>query len=380
MIPIVSSESCVSVNRSGNATRRRKWTRQMNRKVMFCYYYVLLSCKFSAFRKPMHQLWCERNSSLTVVSEQRLADQKRYFLTSGSLTEPELEEIKREAAQDGKPVSGLVSVTTDVCPGVQMSALDVVSALSADSSVGTPLLDNVSPCMASVRMGPAARGGKPVVSMMQEDHEFANHLKDGSFVQSITVLSKDCSSARDSGDILSVDDTLDSVHCSAVRESPSPCDSVSSDLMSTHPSIATRLERMETPASQLSPDCCQTEDGLSLDSDAAVDPVLRREFLEELQKVRQIPICERQRLPRIFVNSGTLKLIGDRNTIISSLKDEPDMSEISYLVYSAASLVSKRRGLIKDDEVNQFSNTDMETKAGYGDSHTSTCDLTVARG
>ena len=170
-------------------------------------------------------------------------------------------------------------------------------------------------------------------------------MEDGSLVQSVTVLSKDCSSARDSGDILSVNDTLDSVQCSAIRESPSSRDSVSSDLMTTHPSIASRLKKMETSTSQLSPDCCQTEDGLSLDSDAAVDPVLRREFLEELQNVRQIPICERQRLPRIFVNSGTLKLIGDLNMIISSLKDEPDTSEISYLVYSAASLVSKRRGL-----------------------------------
>ena len=138
-----------------------------------------------------------------------------------------------------------------------MSALDVVCALSADGSVVTPLLDNVSPCMACVRMAPAARGGKPVVSMIQEDHEFANHLEDGSLVQSVTFLSKDCSSARDSGDILSVDNTLGSVQCSAVRESPSPCDSVSSDLMTTHPSIASRLERMKTP-----PDCCQTEDGL----------------------------------------------------------------------------------------------------------------------
>ena len=46
-------------------------------------------------------------------------------------------------------------------------------------------------------------------------------------------------------------------------------------------------------------------------------PVLRGEFLEELQKVRQIPICEKQCLPRILVKSGTLKLIGDltRSTI-----------------------------------------------------------------
>ena len=115
--------------------------------------------------------------------------------------------------------------------------------------------------------------------------------------------------------------------------------------MTKHPSIASRIERMETPTSQLSPNCCQMEDGLSLDSDAAVDPVIRREFLEELQKVMQISICERQRLPRIFMNSGTLKRIGNLNTIINLLKDEPDMSEISYLVYSAASLMSKRWGL-----------------------------------
>ena len=55
------------------------------------------------------------------------------------------------------------------------------------------------------------------------------------------------------------------------------------------------------------------------------------------------------------------------------------MSEISYLVYSAASLVSKWRGL-KTTKSTNSQNTDMEMKAGYGDSHTSTCDLTVAGG
>ena len=39
------------------------------------------------------------------------------------------------------------------------------------------------------------------------------------------------------------------------------------------------------------------------------------------------------------------KLIGDLNMIISLLKDKPDMSEISYLVYSAAALVSKKGGI-----------------------------------
>ena len=50
---------------------------------------------------------------------------------------------------------------------------------------------------------------------------FSLALEDGFFVQSVTVLPKDCSSARDCGDILCVDDTLDSVQCSAIRESPS---------------------------------------------------------------------------------------------------------------------------------------------------------------
>ena len=45
--------------------------------------------------------------------------------------------------------------------------------------------------------------------MMREDHESANHLEDGSLVYSVTDLPKDCSSARDSGAIISIDDTLD---------------------------------------------------------------------------------------------------------------------------------------------------------------------------
>ena len=122
--------------------------------------------------------------------------------------------------------------------------------------------------------------------------------------------------------------------------------------MTKHLSISSKLEEMKTSTSQLNPDCCQTEDVISLDSDATVDSVLRREVLEKLQKFRQIPICKRHRLQRIFVDSGTLKLIGDLNTIMSSLNDEPDMSKISYLVYFVASLVSKRLGLRRQSRTN----------------------------
>ena len=40
VMPTIPSESCVLANRSGNATRQRKWMQQMNRKVMF----VITTC------------------------------------------------------------------------------------------------------------------------------------------------------------------------------------------------------------------------------------------------------------------------------------------------------------------------------------------------
>ena len=65
----------------------------MNKEVMFCYYHVLSLSGVSAFRKLMHQLWSQCNLSL--------ADEKRYLLAFGKLTESGLEEITCEAAQLG---------------------------------------------------------------------------------------------------------------------------------------------------------------------------------------------------------------------------------------------------------------------------------------
>ena len=145
------------------------------------------------------------------------------------------------------------------------------------------------------------------------------HLRSGSVVQPVAVLSGDCSSTRDSGDILSLDDTSDAVQCSAGDGSPPSRDSAGFDLMTIRPSTASQLEQTETLRTQLgSVSSCQTEDGHSLDGAVAVDPVLRREFLDELQKVRQIPICERPRLPRIFVSSKIQKRIDGVNAIIDS--------------------------------------------------------------
>ena len=125
---------------------------------MFCYYHVLLSSGVSAFRNPMHRLWCQRNPSLADVSEQRLADQKRFLLASGKLTESELEEIKRQAAQDGKPGSDLSSAMAADHSSVQTSAVDEM--LVDESAAMTLVGDSVTPRMTAAEMAPGARGRK----------------------------------------------------------------------------------------------------------------------------------------------------------------------------------------------------------------------------
>ena len=204
------------------------------------------------FRKPMHRLWCQRNPSLADVSEQRLADQKRFLLASGKLTdESELEEIKREAAQDGKPGSGLSSAMAAVHSSVQTSGMDEL--LVDDSAAMTLVGDSVTPRMTAAEMAPGARGRKPVVSMMQEDHDSADYSGSSLVVQPVVVLSGDRSFTRDSGDILSVNDTSDVVRCSAVNGSLPPCNSVE------------RVEYLGSgsivrPVSVLSGDCSSTRD------------------------------------------------------------------------------------------------------------------------
>ena len=100
----------------------------------------------------MHRLWCQRNTSLADVSEQRLADQKRFLLASGKLTKSELEEIKREAAQDGKTELGLSSDMAADHSSVQTSAMDEL--LVDDSAAMTLVGDSVTPRMTAAEMAP----------------------------------------------------------------------------------------------------------------------------------------------------------------------------------------------------------------------------------
>ena len=126
--------------------------------------------------------------------------------------------------------------------------------------------DSVTPRMTAAEMAPGARGRKPVVSMVQGDHDSADYLGSGLVVQPVVVLSEDRSFRRDSCDIVSVNDTSYVLECSAVNGSLPPCNSV---------------ERMEylgsgsivRPVSVLSGDCSSTRDSgdiLSIDDTSDV--------------------------------------------------------------------------------------------------------------
>ena len=77
--------------------------------------------------------------------------------------------------------------------------------------------DSVTPRMTSAGIASGAHGRKPVVSMMQEDHDSVDYLGSGLVVQPVIFRSGDLS---DSADILSVNGTLDLVvQCSFINGS-----------------------------------------------------------------------------------------------------------------------------------------------------------------
>ena len=81
---------------------------------------------------------------------------------------------------------------------VQTSAMDEL--LVDDSAAMTLVGDSVTPRVTATEMAPGARGRKPVVSMMQEDHDSVDYSGSGLVVQPVVVLSGDRSFTRDSGE------------------------------------------------------------------------------------------------------------------------------------------------------------------------------------
>ena len=83
------------------ATARQKWSKTINRLVMYC--------KFKSepnrrgYRKRMMEMW--REKGVFEISEQRLMDQARAIVVNQWLTDVELEEIRREIERESTDVT-----------------------------------------------------------------------------------------------------------------------------------------------------------------------------------------------------------------------------------------------------------------------------------
>ena len=128
------------------------------------------------------------------------------------------------------------------------SIVQPVSVLSGDSSStrdsGHILsVDDTS----DVAQCSDGNGSPPPCNFVQS----VEHLGSDYVVQSVAVFSGDCSSSIDSGHVLSVDDTSDAVQCSAGDGSPPSRDSAGFDRITIPPSTARTAEDSEN-STQLS--------------------------------------------------------------------------------------------------------------------------------
>ena len=73
------------------STRRKKWTSEMNRKLMECY--IESKPEVRGYKKRLTEIW--HRESMIDVTEQRLVDQIRQIKLKGWLTEIEIEVIKK---------------------------------------------------------------------------------------------------------------------------------------------------------------------------------------------------------------------------------------------------------------------------------------------
>ena len=83
------------------ATARQKWSKTINRLVMYCK--LKSEPNRRGYRKRMMEIW--RDKGVFDISEQRLMDQARAIVVNQWLTDVELEEIRREIERENTYVT-----------------------------------------------------------------------------------------------------------------------------------------------------------------------------------------------------------------------------------------------------------------------------------
>ncbi|XP_015437850.1 PREDICTED: uncharacterized protein LOC107192997 [Dufourea novaeangliae] len=86
--------------KGGSLRQRMKWTHEMNRHVMRCYYIATkLETINSGYRPQLHTLFIDKYPQLANLTQQRLMDQKRTLVTNNRIPRYEIQNIKEEAAR-----------------------------------------------------------------------------------------------------------------------------------------------------------------------------------------------------------------------------------------------------------------------------------------
>ena len=95
-----TSEPAEQVNRphyQPELKKRRQWSRNQNKEVMYCYY-MAIKDKPRGYQKRMYQQWKDRGN--IECTEQRLCDQKKQIEDKTQLTPAEIEEVKQQVKND----------------------------------------------------------------------------------------------------------------------------------------------------------------------------------------------------------------------------------------------------------------------------------------
>ena len=114
---------------TANGGRRRKWTQEMNRIVMECYF--LSEPSVVGYRERMHE--SRKLKGMFEISEQRLMDQKRQIEKKRWLSDIELEEIRR------KVVAPNATVVDD------HDVLQEVDQVSENTGTGNDISNEINP-------------------------------------------------------------------------------------------------------------------------------------------------------------------------------------------------------------------------------------------
>lgn len=92
------SRNTTTTTQTGLPRQRIKWTPEMNKSVIRCYFIATkIETEMHVYRPQMRSLFLQQFPDLSRITEQNLADRKRAIMTKQLLTMPEIQEVKQQA-------------------------------------------------------------------------------------------------------------------------------------------------------------------------------------------------------------------------------------------------------------------------------------------